>query len=472
MFERNVSASPKRQLDMQFIFSRRDIQERIERLSKILREDQVSALINRLNKPDKNRLPAMWEVVVLGALSHEGELEHEACLPSGKRPDIDLSHISSSGQPLRIIGDILTVSDAGLHEQNPVDLLFEYGPKLAKKFGLGQSSLSFRIEGGRDGKYGDGRMRLALPKRGQLIELLHGEVTAWLREVSKQPGKHCVFRPKNTEIGLTITYDPTAKTQSGSYLSYDVAASLEKNPIYKALRDKKDQLSGAQEGAIKLLIVCDGGSSLLRSGSTFRAPGNYGVLQIVDHFLTKHSGVDAVLLIAVEEKHSFLPPRISRSLKLDLRVTAAHRGPPISAQCGVLDALLSRAAARLPQPQFSAYNAAKWCLNPGTGRSRMGDYRISYEGSKRMVEISARGLMELLAGAVSLEEFEQAHRWGLSGGHVNPFNAALEDGRSLACVGVQKREGVDDDWIRFEFGEVDAAISPFFLPKVKKDSSP
>jgi hypothetical protein len=450
----------------QFIFTRRDIQSRIGRLASVLSNEQVVGLIKRLNTPDRNRLPTMWEVVVLEALSFEGQLRHEACLPNGKRPDIDLVHYAPSGNSIHIVGDILTVSDAGLHEKNPIDVLFEMGPKLARKHGLNQSSLSFNVEGARQGEYGDGRMQLGLPNRGKLLQLLYGEVSAWLREVKTRPSEPSQFRPANAGIKLTITYDPHAKTRSGSYLSYDVAASLEKNPLYTALRDKKDQLRAAPSGAIKLLIACDGGSALISSRRIFRAPGTYDAIQVVDHFLEKHSGIDAVLLISIEEKHSVFPASTFRKLRLELRVSAALRGQPISPDCRTLDALLNRVGSRLPKPRFSAYNVAKWCLSPNGGPSLLGSNRITYEGSTRMkIEVSVKTLMALLAGKISVERFQEACRWGHQGGPKNPFAAGLEEGRMISDVGIESmEEAADDDWIVFELGNVDAAIAPFFFP--------
>ena len=52
----------------------------------------------------------------------------------------------------------------------------------------------------------------------------------------------------------------------------------------------------------------------------------------------------------------------------------------------------------------------------------MGAYQMADKGLREMtVSLSARGLMELLSGIVSPQEFKQAHRWGSNMPGWNPF---------------------------------------------------
>lgn len=450
-----------------FIFSRRDIQIRINRLYDSVTPEQLSSMATKLNTPGKNRLPAMWEVIVLDALAQEGRLRHEIPLASGRKPDFELSYLSPKWHPLLVVGDVLTVSDTGLSEQNPVDVLFEQAPVVAKKHGVNPERISYKIEGRRVGRYGDARMQLGLPKRGELIALLNGEISDWLREISKNPNLPSKFQPSQEGLTFTISYDPTGKSRSGSYLCYDVAASREKNPLYKALRDKKSQLEGAPDEAVRLLIACDGGSALLRNNtSSFRSPGTYSASQIADHFLNKHSGVDAVLLITVEEKRSPLDPKTNRRLRFDLRVsTEISLGQPNAPFHMLLDEFIRGSIGHFPAPQRAPYNAIRRCREPGLGRSQMGAYRMTDKGLKeRTVSISARGFLELLSGVVSPEQFKQAHLWGSSMPGWNPFANALAEGRTIAKVTIEEMEGLDDDWITIQFGEVDAAVAPFSTP--------
>lgn len=77
------------------------------------------------------------------------------------------------------------------------------------------------------------------------------------------------------------------------------------------------------------------------------------------------------------------------------------------------------------------------------------------------VSISSRDLMQLLSGELSQEDFSKAYRFDAQ--HVNPFALALSQGRLIRSASVRKLDG-DDDVVTFEFGQIDAAIAPFFMP--------
>src|SRR6516165_6123352 len=96
------------------LFARRAMQRRLNELRGLLGDAAVDSLVARLNQPDNHRLAAVWEVVVLHALSKHGTLGHEVPLPSGRRPDVQFT---ASG--LSFIADITATSDEGLHEKNP-----------------------------------------------------------------------------------------------------------------------------------------------------------------------------------------------------------------------------------------------------------------------------------------------------------------------------------------------------------------
>lgn len=74
-----------------FIFARRDLQRAIDRLNLILTADQMKSLIDRMNRPGEQRLPTMWEAVMLDALTTIGTLRYEIVLSNGRRPDFELT---------------------------------------------------------------------------------------------------------------------------------------------------------------------------------------------------------------------------------------------------------------------------------------------------------------------------------------------------------------------------------------------
>ncbi|WP_407473187.1 hypothetical protein ABFT98_05370 [Xanthomonas campestris pv. raphani] len=447
-----------------FVFARRDLQKRIDRIKRVLSEDQIIEIVNRLNTPGWNRLPAMWEVVVLDAFSQAAKLKHEVPLPSGRRPDLDLSYSSPNGEVLLVIGDILAVSDKGLDEQNPVNVLFETVPEIARKHGVDPVKLAYKIEGERIGRYGDARMQLSLPKRGDLIKLIYSDVAEWLQRVRQAPEDEHIYKPVGENLNFSISYDPKASSAISNYVSYGVAASREKNPLYKALKAKKEQLDAAPKLSLKLLVACDGDSTLLHDiSSSMRVPGNYSAVQIVDHFLSKHSGIDAVVLISVEERRNFPSPKTHRKLRFEIRVKdLGLPGDAISKRCALLDELIREAMKHFPPPQRAPYNAIRRCLEPGVGHSQMGAYQFSDKGHNvSKISISSRGLMGLLSGTMTQEEFINAHERPGSQNIASLFSDALTQGRMIVGIEMEEMDGLDDDYFTIYFGDADAAISPF-----------
>ncbi|QWN15986.1 hypothetical protein DGN02_09130 [Xanthomonas citri] len=197
----------------------------------------------------------MWELVVLDAFAQVASVRHEVPLPSGKRPDLLVDYQSAAGAKLLVVGDILTVSDKGLDENNPVDVLFEHTPVIARKHGVDPVKLAYKINGRPTGKRGQVKVQLALPNRGQMIALLHSEVVPWIKAINTNPHQKDTFKPLDENLDFSITYDPAQTSTMGSYTSYDVAPSKEVNPLYKALKAKTEQLEGVTEGAFKFLVA-------------------------------------------------------------------------------------------------------------------------------------------------------------------------------------------------------------------------
>ncbi len=82
--------------------------------------------------------------------------------------------------------------------------------------------------------------------------------------------------------------------------------------------------------------------------------------------------------------------------------------------------------------------------------------------SDRTVKISSRTILELLAGRLDPTAFFKAYEFE----KFNPFSQQMSEGRLIADVRVEKSKVAEDDdeWLIFEFGEADPAISAFKSP--------
>ena len=70
------------------IYRRRALQRRLHDLRVVLDGEAVDKLAERLNRAGKDRVAAMWELVVLDGLSKCGPIQNEVALSSLRRPDI------------------------------------------------------------------------------------------------------------------------------------------------------------------------------------------------------------------------------------------------------------------------------------------------------------------------------------------------------------------------------------------------
>ena len=75
--------------------------------------------------------------------------------------------------------------------------------------------------------------------------------------------------------------------------------------------------------------------------------------------------------------------------------------------------------------------------------------------------MSARQMLEILAGVKSVTEFEQSYDLKPD---QNPFKRMLERGRLISKVTIEHIPERDDDKVTIEFGPPDAAIAAFRIP--------
>lgn len=83
--------------------------------------------------------------------------------------------------------------------------------------------------------------------------------------------------------------------------------------------------------------------------------------------------------------------------------------------------------------------------------------------SGRKIRLSSKAVMEVLSGRKSIDEFNSDYEWNGNSPDFripNPFERNLDEGRLPVKVTIEA--GDDDDWIEFEFGDKDVAISEFY----------
>lgn len=452
-----------------FVFSRRAIQARINRLSQTLESSQLANLVKRLNARDESRLHAMWEVVILSALSKAGSLQHEQALSNGRCPDINWEIEKRGGGSLTIIGDITTISDDGLEDQNPFKFVSKEIARLASKFGLNPGSFWIEVRGKTVGKPHKSKMRLLLPEKASLNIFIKNDLEPWIHRVKQDSSAKSKFEPIGDSIDLRIIYDPNWENGGGSYTSYTVATSKAINPLFSALKGKIKQLNGAPDDAIRIIFACDGGCDLIRHGINGKSHYTFNSREIAEDFLRQNSSIDFVLLSTISENHHpfGLPTKYHMSYELVCAPIDSRSHRVTTESIDTLTDALNAALPSIPQPLRPAYHSAALLKQAGVGHDRLGGY--SMQGNK--ITISSRGLIKLLSGEISVEEFNKAHRWDDSGIHQNPFARHLDSGLMISKIEVECGNDKDDDEITFTIDKWDPANSSFATPSTDENNT-
>lgn len=441
-----------------FVFSRRSLQSAINDLSGVMTSAQLAALVQRLNKIHDGRMAAMWEVVVLSALTKVGALSHETTLPNGRRPDFSMCVALDTLDEVNVIGDITTVRDDTLHENNPVEEFSEHLIRIAKKVRLRPEFIGFRVDSHR---MKDGRLQLRLPKKGKIVHLMKSEVQPWMLQRAASPGLLGTFQYEHGAVKFSIVYDPRQRSFNGSYHSFTRVTSLEKNTLAYALKSKADQLRASPATAIRVVVVCDSGASIFRDLVHRGSDGSFSAYEVAQRFLQESSVIDLVLLVTVEQTG------IQLSTPCRIKWTSVPR--PRSKQpdrlwdldVGKLDAFLDTLMGGMPRPMRTPSNAARLCNDSTTGRYPFGGYKMSSD----RITLSARVLHQLLSGNLTIDDFCERHGWGAEPDSLpNPIKRFLLDGRPITCIEVQPGGDLDDDSVTFYFGPPDPALGPFRVP--------
>lgn len=445
-----------------FVFSRRAMQARINDLVQTLSPAQLTAIISRLNAMDATRLHAMWELVILHGLSQAGYMKHEQALPSGRCPDFHWAITNQAGEALTIVGDITTISDEGLEAKNPLKYIREEIFRLATKFGLNYGSFRIDVRGEVTGSRHRSRMRLMLPERSEISEFIKNEFEPWFYSVKEMPGMKSIFDRTKGNMHFKVVYDPVWENGGGSYTSYTVATSKVVNPLFGALKQKVKQLSGAPESSLRIVVACDGDCDLIRRGDQGKSHYTYSAREVAEDFLRQNSSIDAVLLVTVDEQHHPFLASTEYQMKYDLLCAppSVRSLRATNESIGLLTEALNVALSKLPRPLRSAYHSASLLRTPGVGNDKLGRY--SMQGNK--ITISSRGLLRLLAGEISTEEFNRAHRWDEPKNHGNPFYRELINGLMISKLEITSAPDSDDDEVVITINKVDVAAAPFMLP--------
>ena len=234
-----------------------------------------------------------------------------------------------------------------------------------------------------------------------------------------------------------------------------IAYDLEDNPVFKALRRKERQLSGVSPNTLKCIFLGDAGCGMLRDLTPFGASHVSGK-QVIHHFLGR-SSVDIVCVFSPCRDQLFSHGQDTPQWKVTL-----FRHDESQSQAEYEQ--LNRMMAALPKPRLEGYQARSWheqgMFDP-QGRGIYGGCSMSSKNSSVSMSLSARLVLEFLAGRISPEQFQH---FAFGDGH-NLLDFQFRRGMTLQSIRIEKG-GVDSDDDQFILElDGDWAASPLRLPE-------
>lgn len=449
------------------IFSRRTLQRLINENAAFVESQKLKQHINNLNNIDPEQyLSYEWEVVILNIFNKVGKLEHDTNF-AGKTPDI---YFQSYDDNLTFIGEISTVSDKNLKNKNPLDYFQENFKEVVEKNKLDLGLFYVKI-GGNNGKdFLKEKKKLKLPKKENMCNTIFKspDFLNFLFAIRRQPRLQHQFILKDLDIDLQINYNPQnyPKFFGMSYPSYtDISSSdmdfskpnptlaiLKHNVVYKRLDEKFKYLTKIKKkgnlNSLLGVVLCDGGcESLHHLGSNSR---NLGVGDIINICFNYNRSIDFVLVVTVSRNVS--PPNIVANFYLS----------PFSKKLinDKLYDIINQAIEQCPMPQSNANSAiGNLKIKNDKGYSFHGGLTlVPGNGYYQRVTISARSLLELLAGGLEQQKFFKDHRFIENNelhlyqeNPVNPFKVNLDKGILIESISIEKYLDKDDDRVTFFF---------------------
>lgn len=495
------------------IFSRRTIQRLIEENNIVFKmpvKKQREALNIKSESFNNEFLAHEWEIVVLNAFANTfkkfGQVIHEQKF--NQKP-LDIFFHSAVNPKLNFVADICSVTDYGTDERFPIENLEEKYYELIDKRNLCLNSFDIKV--------GDNSNLISREKGGVVLflppekdfdkKIFNEKFKAFLDTVEANPkSSHRLLideieflLPANQKSNLynktliwffrtfhktklfmrllnkskfrklfdeyvrytliLMSYNPNQRFSHTIANSHKNITLLENNTLFYRLREKHKQLTESKAPYPKGIIICDGNYepfSYLYSGAGHWTGKHYDIRDIINHFFKKpdFQEIDFILFFGVYpygETRKIISKCFARNKerKLDELILEILKGKDL--------------ISNFPKPHSTVGNAVNHLKSQ---YKNIGTEVGGYEVSDNKIKISSRAILEILAGETTIQDFTEINFHPLVG---NPFKAKLKEGRLISSVEIENTEDErDDEFIVFNFGEPDVAISDFKNPTVPK----
>lgn len=440
------------------VYARRRLQSMLDDLAALLSQDKARDLWKRLeHKNAKDALAAEVELSLLWSIKQVADLEVEPVLESStSRPDAFTKTLFPRAPALV---EITAVSDDTFSGQDWMNRTAEIIGHFCNRHRRQSSAhLYFRFLEEQRREKGQMRRVRRITKDFKLTPSIEQQLQAWVA-APDWPSPYAI-RLTDEQIDVMIEWRQYVHQHGRVFSSMPaVADNVEDNPVFRALRTKEKQLSGAAPGVLKCIFLGDAGCRMLRYLSPMGSIEVSGK-KVIEYFL-RRSKVDFVCVFSPLRPSGAFMSAGSRSPKW--QVTLFEKKPSTD-QTAEYERL-NQIAKGLPEPQLEAYQARSWHQQGFFDPQGQGNYVGTVTMSKRSlglsIKISSRMVLELLAGRITQEQFQRI----AFGEHKNLFDHQLRLGNTIQASRVEKGGlDEDDDWLVFEL-EPDVAAMPLRNPK-------
>jgi hypothetical protein len=427
------------------IVSRRTLQRLILENAAFLSVSQRQYHADAINRGGAESLSAEWEILVLNSLSKLAAITHEPQLGT-RRPDV-LATITGE-PPQTFVADITTAFEESDNDRNPIQALAERVSERARRLGLSGNRFQIDAQGERHGERGKQRMQLALPHKTDLDQFFLEHVAPFVDAAAAERDRPREERVTAGGADFTLSFHPGRRFAGLTHPSFTIHYSTTNNPLFRKLRDKTSQLKETSFEGPTCVILCAADAVLPRRGT---GPG-FGLREITTEFFRQNTSLSAVVTLSV------IHPLIGSGLVYECEVYPNARAKQPAGD--LILSTLQRMPELFPTPLRDGRNAALRleAAREKIGRHYYGDFIWSRSMKRSIIKISARELMEYLAGRVTRDIFIAS----LGGNEqiAKIFAQQLREGRLLDRVELERRPDEDDDLVVFRFGAPDPALAP------------
>lgn len=431
----------------------------VAHLSHHLQPASLRKIVDAINRADENSLSFQWELAVLYGLSNLGAIQYEENFGGKTYPDV---HFQDKSGTSKWVADITCVSDVGVVAQSMIETFEEEFISYIRNTRLNPNNFHTQIEGKLTGEYPKQRMTLFLPNKGRMKRVMDKQLIPFLDAInSDEPSQTSI---DEDDFIVCISYEPDRFGLGSGHPSFTTRYAESENTLYNRLQNKHEQLNKSNYAGLKGVIVCDGGSDILRS--RYQSPRAFSAEDIIRKFIRENLDLDFVMVLRLQED---LIGGTNRRGVEGYLLRNNICGEAMSS--AALDAILSLPQ-HIPKTQRNVQSARN-VLRAGEGKVGASHFGGYTKMGDRKIKISARFLLELLAGQENADRYFIRPKLSPKEGEFegeNPFKRWLAEGRTIINLSVELSEDEDDDWITLELGDPDPAISPIRVPSQKKQS--